>query len=117
MTQEQIEKLEDLGVDLDETLERFIDNEALYIKCLNKLIDDVNYKKMLDGIDAKDSQIAFDGAHALKGVSANLGLDNLYSEVRIITEVFRSGSLDYDMENLTRIKEQYDTAIATIKSL
>lgn len=117
MTSDQIEKLEGLGVNLDETLERFVDNEALYFKCLNKLSDDLNYAKMLDGIDKGDSSVAFDGAHALKGVSANLGLNNLYEDMKIITEVFRAGSLDFDKDNFESIKKNYDLAISTIKSL
>ncbi len=117
MTNEQVSKLENLGVDLEETLERFVGNEALYFKCLNKLADDVNFAKMLEGIEGKNSSQAFDGAHALKGVSANLGLNKLYEEMKIITEVFRAGSLSYDENNMSNIKEFYNEALDTISSL
>lgn len=117
MTLDQENKLKALGVDLNETLERFVENEALYFKCLNKLAADTNYSNMLKGIEEKNAEMAFEGAHALKGVSANLGLNKLYEEMKIITEVFRAGSLDYDKANLEAIKGNYDEAINTINTL
>ncbi len=117
MTDDQVKKLEYLGVNLEETLERFVDNEALYLKCLNKLLEDKNYGNMLKGIEDNDAEAAFDAAHALKGVSANLGLNKLYSEMKIITEVFRSGSTDFDSKNLSRIDDSYKEAVRIIKEL
>ena len=43
MKEENKNKLMFLGVNLEETLERFIDNEDLYFRCLNKFLDDKNY--------------------------------------------------------------------------
>ena len=43
MTDLQRETLEGLGVDIEETMERFVENEALFFRCLNKLPDDKNY--------------------------------------------------------------------------
>ena len=117
MTLEQKTKLESLGVDLEETLERFVDNEELYLRCLGKLIQDKNYNGMFEAISAKDPSAAFDAAHALKGVTANLGLNHLYLEMKEITEVFRAGSLDFDSGNLERIKQDYEEAVDTIKAL
>lgn len=117
MTIDQKEKLLDLGVDLEETLERFVGNEDLYLRCLKKLSNDKNYSSMLDAIDSKDASAAFEAAHALKGVSANLGLDKLYFEMKIITEVFRAGSIDYDKDNLERLIAAYNHAIEVIDKL
>lgn len=117
MTIEQKDKLIALGVNLEETLERFVDNENLYFRCLNKLLEDKNYNDMMAAIDTGDASTAFDAAHALKGVSANLGLNILYEEMKVITEVFRAGSLDYDADNLKRINDAYIQVIETIKSL
>lgn len=117
MTDSQKNKLGSLGVDLDETLERFVGNEDLFFRCLNKFIDDKNYTNMISAMEANDASASFDSAHALKGVSANLGLSNLYNEMKVITEVFRAGSMNYDSENFNRIKAFYDEAISTIKAL
>ena len=108
MTDLQKERLEGLGVNIEETMERFVENEALYFRCLNKLQDDKNYSLMCDAIEeGTDAGKAFDAAHALKGVSANLGLNKL----------FRAGSMDYDTDNLERLKAAYSEAISTIQTL
>lgn len=117
MTDERKMLLVSLGVDLGETLERFVDNEELYFRCLRKILDDKNYSSMCEAIDNNDAKAAFDYAHALKGVSANLGLNKVYSEMKIITEVFRAGLMDYDPENLARLKAAYEEAVDTIKML
>lgn len=117
MKDTQKEKLEALGVNINDTLERFVGNEDLYFRCLNKLIDDKNYDNMTLAIRNNDAQASFDAAHALKGVSANLGLDFLYKEMKVITEVFRAGSMNYDASNMERIKKAYTDAIETIRSL
>lgn len=117
MKEENKNKLMFLGVNLEETLERFIDNEDLYFRCLNKFLDDKNYAEMIRCIEAKDAEGAFEASHALKGVSANLGLDKLYSQVKIIVEVFRGGNLDYDENNLQQIKNYYEEVIETIKTM
>ena len=117
MLESQKEKLLSLDVDLDETLERFVGNENLFFKCLNRFLEDTNYHQLLAAIDIKDAKVAFEAAHALKGVSANLGLTYLYEEIRVITEVFRAGSLDFEPENMERLKAAYANVITVIDSL
>lgn len=117
MLDTQLEKLLSLNVNIDETLERFVGNENLYFKCLGKFIDDNNYQNLKQAIVDGNVLDAFESAHALKGVAANLGLSDLYKEVAVITEVFRSKSLDYDEDNLIRIDKEYDKAINTLKEL
>lgn len=117
MTNENVEKFHSLGVNLEETLERFIDNEDLYFRCLHKFKDDKNFDEMALAIENKDASMAFEAAHALKGVSANLGLTYLYEEIRVITEVFRAGSLDFEPENMERLKAAYANVITVIDSL
>lgn len=117
MTQEVITKLSALGVDIDVTLERFVGNETLYLRCLKTFCSNTDYDEMLKSIESSDARPAFEAAHALKGVSANLGLNHLYEEVKVITEVFRAGSLDYDKNNLDKIKSEYNIAIDVINSL
>ena len=50
MTDLQRETLEGLGVDIEETMERFVENEALFFRCLNKLQDDKNYGMLCEAI-------------------------------------------------------------------
>lgn len=117
MTAEQRIALESLGMNIEETLERFVENEALLFKCLKKLLDDQNLDALRTAISERDAHKAFEAAHALKGVTSNLGLSKVYKEIQVITEVFRNNSLDYDKDNLDRLSTEYFRAkevIATI---
>ena len=117
MQEIQLNKLLSLNVNIDETLERFVGNENLYLKCLGKFINDTNYQSLKASIESNDVTASFEAAHALKGVSANLGLSDLYREVAEITEVFRAQSMDYDKANLERIDLEYQKVISTLKEL
>jgi len=88
MTRDEIMKLTSLGVDIEPTLERFVENEALYFKCLRTFVSNHDYPDLLSAIECGDVNMCFDAAHALKGVTANLGFNNLYEQIKIITEVF-----------------------------
>lgn len=117
MLDSQLNKLQLLNVNIEETLERFVGNEMLYLKCLSKFIDDNNYESLKTSIANNDVVNAFESAHALKGVSANLGLNDLYKEVAEITEIFRANSMDYDEENLKRIDNEYHKTLEILKEL
>lgn len=117
MTQDSIDKLSGIGVDFGPTLERFVDNEALYLKCIRTFVLNHDYSDMINAIEAGDASAAFDAAHALKGVTGNLGFTYLYEEIKVITEVFRAKSMDFNPENLERIKSEYKKAIDTILSV
>ncbi len=117
MTGEQIGKLNDLGVNIDETLERFVNNEELYVRCLHKLTNDKNFGLLKEALDENDATKAFEAAHALKGVTANLGLTPLFEELKVITEVFRAGSLDYDPDNLAKLEYEYKRALNNIEMI
>lgn len=106
-----------LGVNLEETMERFMDSEEMYVRFLKKFLSDKNYDKYLKAAEAKNVEDAFEAMHALKGVTANLGLGKLYEEVRPMVEVYRSGKLDVDPDNLDRFIKYYAEAIEIIEGL
>ena len=111
------ENLLKCGVNLDVTLERFMGSEDLLFKFLKKFLNDDNYKKLVKSIEEKEFEQAFSYAHTLKGVSANLGLDNLNFSTQKMVEKFRAKDYtDYD-GMLKDITEHYNTAIEVIKQL
>lgn len=107
------EVLEDYGVNYDFTMERFMGNEMLYVKILCKLGGDDNARKLNDAVAAGDMTEAFNAAHALKGVSANLGLTPLMDAVQNILEPLRKGEARSDyMELNAVVQEQFVKASA-----
>ncbi len=77
------------GADVENTIKRFMGNEAMYEKFLKKFLDNSNYSGLEENIEAGNYEEAFKCAHTLKGVSANLGLDPIYKASSDLTEEFR----------------------------
>ena len=64
-------ELEGAGVNVEETLRRFMNNEMLMIKFLRKFVDDENMNKLRTLIADKHYNEVLPVAHTLKGVSGN----------------------------------------------
>ena len=79
------------GGDYKITMERFMGNEALYIRLLGMLFQDENLDLLGRALDSGDLSGAFSAAHTLKGVAANLGLTPLYKAVGAMVEPLRTG--------------------------
>ena len=47
-------QLTEAGVDLDKTMERFMNNEALYLKFLKRFPEDPNYAQLKEHISTGD---------------------------------------------------------------
>lgn len=90
------------GVDLNEVMERFVNDEELYYECLNTFIDDPSFDGLHNALLEKEYEAAFHHAHTLKGVAGNLGLSPLLTAVSGIAEPLRK----HDYSNL---EQQYDT--------
>ena len=85
-----IEKLRAWGADVDEAMERCLNNEAFYLRLVDKALQDPNFDRLKDAVGAGDLDKGFDAAHALKGVMANLALTPILVQVQEITELLRS---------------------------
>lgn len=90
MDQEFKKQLETVGVDVNTGLKRFMNNEALYMKFLNKFLTEPTYEQLKECIEKEDYQGAFRQAHTLKGVSANLSLILLTDKVSQLVELLRN---------------------------
>ena len=60
-----------MGADFNEVMQR-LGSENFIKRFAIKFLDDSSYQMILDGIEAKDAELAFRGAHTLKGVCSNL---------------------------------------------
>ncbi len=101
-----LEKLEAYGVDLTETLDRFVEDEELYLSCLESFKEEEAFSQLRSCLDEGDYEFAFDAAHTLKGVSGNLGLTPLFEVVCEMVETLRNRTNE-DLEGkYARIMEQ-----------
>ena len=84
--------LEEWGCDVEGALDRFLDDKELYMTCLQTVVADDNFAKLGASLEEQNVPKAFDYAHTLKGVFANLGLTPMFVIVETIVEPLRAGS-------------------------
>ena len=73
-----LERLASIGVDVDEAMDRFMNNEMMCIKFFKKLLNDDNFALLQEAFKTHDLDNAIAYAHTLKGVCGNLAIKPLY---------------------------------------
>lgn len=106
------------GANYKQTLDRFMGNEKMYLKFLNMLFKDQSVNQLGDALAQGDLKAAFEAAHTLKGVSANLGLTPLFDAVCEIVEPLRGKDEGTDyMALYGQIRMEMDRAADFLSSL
>jgi HPt (histidine-containing phosphotransfer) domain-containing protein len=85
-----LEGLQAFGADTKDGMARCMNNEAFYLKMVEKSVADSSYTKLKEAIGANDLDAAFEAAHALKGVLGNLALTPILNPVSEMTELLRA---------------------------
>lgn len=107
------------GVDWNETMARFVNSEELYMECLEMLMQDESLPKLTAALKTGDLQTAFEAAHTLKGVAANMGLPALTGAASQLVEPLRNKTpLDYTplLQTLTDEFENTRTLYHTLQN-
>ena len=105
------------GTDWEDTLNRFMNNEDLYVKILSKFPHDLSFDNLKKKMKEGDLSASFAYAHTFKGLAGNLGLTHLFRTASRLTEELRSNSVvdaPVLMENLTA---QYEAVCAIIRKM
>ena len=103
-----INSLREYGADVDSGLGRCLNNEAFYLKLVEKSQGDATFDKLYTAIGENDLESAFDAAHSLKGVMGNLAITPIYDPLVEITEFLRNRTqMDYS-ELINTIKTKKD---------
>ena len=85
-----IDALREFGANVDEGLQRCMNNEAFYFRLIGMAVNDEGFEKLQNAIDNSDLDAAFEAAHALKGILGNLSLTPIFAPVSEMTELLRS---------------------------
>ena len=104
-----------MGADFDEVMQR-LGSESFIKRFAVKFLDDSSYQMILDGIEAKDAELAFRGAHTLKGVAGNLSMTKLYNDLVIFVDYLRNGAdIPSAVKNFPELKTLYNDTVNAIK--
>lgn len=91
-----LDALRKLGADTDEGMSRCMNDETFYLSLVKMVPEEEGYQRLRDAIEAGNLDAAFEAAHALKGVLANLSLTSMQEKVSEITELLRARTeMDY----------------------
>ena len=102
-----VKKLKELGCDTDKGLERCLGDEEFYLEFVPDALKKERYERLEALIKNKDLDAAFEAAHGLKGILANLSLDPVLEPVAEMTELLRART-DTDYSGLlTKMWERY----------
>ena len=101
-----IDGLRAFGAGVDEGLARCMNNEAFYVRLVEKVLKDKGFDELDAAVAAHDTDAAFEAAHKLKGVLANLALTPICEPVTQMVELLRNRTdTDYS-QYMKRIKEK-----------
>lgn len=105
-----------LGGDYSQVLLR-IPSGALVKKFLLKFLADGTYGELSGAMERADRDTAFRAAHTLKGVCANLGLEQLRSSASELTELLRAADTipSEAAALMEHIREDYRQAVEIIR--
>ncbi|MBR2755240.1 MAG: Hpt domain-containing protein [Lachnospiraceae bacterium] len=104
-----IEKLIDYGADVKAGMEICMNNEEFYFRMINLMLADNQVENLQRAVEEGNLDEAFEAAHALKGVTANLGLTPIRTPVTEMTELLRARTdMDYS-QLMDEIKKQKET--------
>lgn len=117
MTDERKQQFIDAGVEIESALERFMNNDAMLEKFLKKFLDDKNFEKLVNAMQEKEFEDAFEAAHTLKGVCGNLSLDIFCKSVCTMVEYLRSNQYDEACAYMPELTREYENAIEKVKNL
>lgn len=103
-----------------ESAKRVMQSDRLIAKFIVKFTADKSFDTLEHGWAARDAKETFEGAHTLKGVCANLGLDAMSVEASELAEQFRPGSErtlgDAAVsERIAALRTQRETAVRLIR--
>lgn len=110
-------ELEGAGVNVEETLRRFMNNEMLMIKFLRKFVDDENMGKLRILIADKNYEEVLPVAHTLKGVSGNLGFVKLYELFSRMCQDCRNDQYDDLAELFAQAEAGYSKIVEAIRKI
>ena len=110
------ELYDSIGSDFEAALARMM-KESFMVRLVNKYPSDKSFEKLGAAISEKDYGVAFEAAHTLKGLSMNLGFDELGKAASDITEKLRANDYDGIESYYDAVKEKYEKVIAAIAQL
>lgn len=98
------------GIDYVDAMDR-VGSADFYKKLAMKYLDDSNYVDLVAAMEVKDYEEGYSAAHALKGVSGNLSLANLFKVASAVSDALFEGEYEAAQKLMPELKAANEKAI------
>lgn len=85
-----LEELKNLGVNVDEALDRLMGNRSLYERMLFKFVEMMKNSSVDPDFDCNDYADIIEKAHAVKGAAGNLSVTPIYEAYSEVVRLLRA---------------------------
>ena len=86
--------MEIYGADVRGAMTRFLGDANLYAECIGMFMREESFPALGKALRDGECKKAFEAAHTLKGVAANLGLTPILETVNKLVEPLRAGRME-----------------------
>ena len=114
MTEEKKAKFKEAGLQLDSAMRRFMNNEKMVEKYLNRFLSEQSYAELKEALQAGDAEKAARAAHTLKSVCGTLGFVKMQQQVIDEEALIKNGKMDEAVAKAPEIEEEYQRICALI---
>lgn len=108
-------ELRELGVDVEDALQRFMGNENLFNRMVKKLPAAVKDLQVIQYFESEDYETALNNAHTLKGVMGNLSMTPLFNAYNETVNLLRENRPDEAKKKVEEILPVQEQIIACIE--
>ena len=116
MDQTKKARLEAGGIKVDEALERFMGNEAMLERYLQKFLSEKSYAMLRDSLAANDWEAAGRAAHTLKSVCGSIGCEAMQKLVIAQERHISAGEWQEAEDMMPEISSSYEQLCNVIRT-
>lgn len=118
MTDERLMlELPRLGMDVDGALRRFSGKQTILLKYVRQLPNDPSHRNFCTAMEAKDYAQAESAIHMLKGVSSNLGFDEISRLANSILTDLRGGHPENTVQAVEQLDKLYTETVFSLMDI
>lgn len=109
-------RLLEAGINVDSALERFMGNEKMLEKYLDRFLEEKSYQTLEQAIAADDKDTAAAAMHTLKSVCGTIGCLGMQEMVVEQEKILRSGDWEGAKAKMPQIQATYDVICEALKA-
>ena len=104
------------GIMVDEALERFMGNEAMLERYLQKFLSEKSYAMLRDSLASNDWEAAGRAAHTLKSICGTIGCEAMQELVILQERHIRAGEWKEAVGMMPEISNSYENICGVIRA-